>query len=278
VWYVPANFEAAGYEVPATWDEMIALSDQIVADGGTPWCLGVESGAASGWVATDWIEDIMLRTAGPEVYDKWVNHEIPWTDPAVRTAFELFGQIAHNDDYVVGGTAGVNSIFFGDSPVDLFTDPPGCYMHRQASFIIDFFPEGVTEEDYAMFPLPPIDPEFGTPMMGWADLIVMFNDTSEAQALMQYLASPEAQESWASRGGFLSPNKRVSLHVYPTETERALAQALTSAEVFRFDASELMPSAVGAGSFWTGAMDYNVGLDLSSVLEAIEASAAGAYR
>ena len=278
VWYVPANFEAAGYEVPTTWDEMIALSDQIVADGGTPWCLGIESGAASGWVATDWVEDIMLRTAGPEVYDKWVAHEIPWTDPAVRTAVETFGQIARNEDYVVGGTTGVNSIFFGDSPADLFTDPPGCYMHRQASFITGFFPEGVTEEDYAFFPLPPINEEFGTPMLGGADLIVMFNDTPEARQLMQYLATPEAQEIWAAKGGFLSPNKRVSLDVYPDKTTRAMAEALTSAEVFRFDGSDLMPAAVGAGSFWTGMVDYIAGEDLDTVLEAIEASAADAYK
>ncbi|HEC36295.1 MAG TPA: carbohydrate ABC transporter substrate-binding protein, partial [Anaerolineae bacterium] len=123
VWYNPAAFAAAGYEVPTTWDELIALSDQIVADGGTPWCIGVESGAASGWPGTDWIEDIFLRTAGPAVYDQWVNHEIPWTDPAVKTAWEYFGQVAANEDYVWGGTTGVLSTFFGDSPVPLFDDP-----------------------------------------------------------------------------------------------------------------------------------------------------------
>ena len=140
VWYSPDAFDAAGYAIPETWDEMIALSDQIVADGGTPWCLGIESGSGTGWVATDWIEDIMLRTAGPNVYDQWVNHEIPWTDGNVRNAFEIFGDIALNEDYVWGGTTGVLSTFFGDSPTPLFEDPPGCYMHRQASFITSFFP------------------------------------------------------------------------------------------------------------------------------------------
>lgn len=278
VWYSPAAFEAQGYTVPTTWDELIALSDQIVADGGVPWCIGFESGAASGWPATDWIEDIMLRTAGPEVYDKWVNHEIPWTDPAVKTAWEHFGQIARNEEYAYGGTTGVLTINFGDSPAPLFDSPPGCYMHRQASFITGFFPEGVTEEDYAFFPFPSIDPAYGVPALGGADLIVMFNDTPEARALMQYLATPEAQEIWAAYGDFLSPNKRVSLDVYPDATTRAMAEALTSAEVFRFDASDLMPAAVGSGSFWTGTLDYVGGEDLDSVLEAIEASAVDAYK
>jgi alpha-glucoside transport system substrate-binding protein len=210
VWYSPAAFEAGGYEVPTTWDEMIALSDQIVADGGTPWCLGIESGAASGWPATDWIEDIMLRTAGPEVYDKWVNHEIPWTDPAVKTAWEYFGQIARNEDYVWGGTTGVLTTFFGDSPAPLFDDPPGCYMHRQASFITSFFPEGVTADDYSAFPFPEINPEYGVPALGAGDVVVMLNDTPEARAFIQYLATPTPHEIWAAKGGFLSPQAWMS--------------------------------------------------------------------
>jgi len=282
VWYNPKAFAAKGYKVPTTWDEMIALSDQIVADGGTPWCIGVESGAASGWPATDWIEDIMLRTAGPEVYDKWVAHEIPWTDPAVKRAWELFGQIVLNEDYVYGGTTGVLTTSFGDSPLPLFADPPGCYMHRQAEFITGAFkkvtPEPVPGEDYDFFPFPPIDPKWGTPAMGGGDIVVMFNDTPEARALMQYLATAEAQEIWAAKGGYLSPNRGVSLDVYPDDITRKIAKALTSAEVFRFDASDLMPAAVGSGSFWTGTLDYIGGKDLDSVLEAIEASAVDAYK
>jgi len=278
VWYSPAAFEAKGYTVPTTWDELIALSDKIVADGGVPWCLGVECGAASGWVATDWIEDIMLRTAGGEVYDQWVNHDIPWTDPAVKKAWEYFGQIARNEKYVYGGTTGVLSINFGDSPAPLFDDPPGCYMHRQASFITGFFPEGVTEEDYAFFPFPQIDPAYGVPALGAADLLVMFKDTPQSRAFIKYLATPEAQEIWAAKGGFLSPNKRVSPDVYPDATTKAMAEALTAAELFRFDGSDLMPAAVGAGSFWTGTLDYVGGEDLDTVLANIEASAVEAYK
>jgi alpha-glucoside transport system substrate-binding protein len=274
VWYSPGAFEAGGYEVPTNWDEMIALSDQIVADGGTPWCVGFESAAASGWPATDWVEDIMLRTAGPDVYDQWVSHEIAWTDPAVKTAWEYFGQIAANEDYVLGGTTGVVSTNFGDSPADLFTDPPGCYMHRQASFITGFFPEGLEAGvDYDFFPFPEIDSQWGVPALGAADMVIMFNDTENARALMQYLATAEAQEIWAAKGdGSLWPNKSVSLDVYEDPIQRSIAEALVNAEVFRFDASDLMPTEVGSGTFWSGTLDYVTGTDLDTVLADIEAS------
>lgn len=278
VWYSPKAFAAKGYEVPTTWDELIALSDKIVADGGTPWCTGLESGAASGWPGTDWIEDIMLRSAGPEVYDKWVNHEIPWTDPAIKRAWEYFGQIARNEKYVWGGTTGVMSTFFGDSPRPLFDDPPGCYMHRQASFITGFFPEGVTEADYDVFAFPPIDPQWGTPALGAGDVVVMFNDTPQARALMQYLATAEPHEIWAGIGGFISPHRGVSPATYPDDITRKQAEVLAGAEVFRFDGSDLMPAAVGAGTFWTGVMDYVGGANLDSVLATIEASAVDAYK
>lgn len=279
VWYNPKAFQEKGYQVPTTWDEMIALSDRIVADGGTPWCIGLESGAASGWPGTDWIEDIMLRTAGPEVYDKWVNHEIPWTDPAVKRAWELFGQIARNEKYVWGGTIGVLSTNFGDSPRPLFDTPPGCYMHRQASFITGFFPEGVKAgEDYDVFAFPSIDPQWGVPALGAGDVVVMLNDTPEARAFIKYLASPTPHEIWAARGGFLSPHRGVNLNAYPDDLTRKQAQILAGAEVFRFDGSDLMPAAVGAGSFWTGVMDYVGGKDLDAVLQAIEKSAQDAYK
>ncbi len=157
VWYVPENFEEAGYEVPKTWEEMQALSDKIVADGGVPWCIGLGSGGATGWPATDWVEDIMLRTASPETYDKWTTNEIPFNDPAVVNALQIFADIATNDKYVDGGKAAVAATDFRDSPKGLFGLPPKCYLHRQASFISSFFPEGTKlGEDADFFYLPPM--------------------------------------------------------------------------------------------------------------------------
>lgn len=281
VWYNPKAFKEAGYKVPKTWDELIALSDRIVANGKAPWTIGFESGAASGWPGTDWVEDIMLRTVEPEVYDKWVNHEISWTDPRVKHAWELFGQIARNEKYVYGGTATELTTNFGDAPDAMFTSPPSAYMHKQATFIPIFIlkhnPNLVSGIDFSFFPFPPIDLEYGTPALGAADMFVMFNDTSEAEALMRYLATPGAQEIWLAATGKLSTNRRVNPSVYPDELTRKAAQMLANAKTFRFDASDLMPASVGSGTFWSGILDYVSGEDLNTVLEEIEDSAVEAY-
>ena len=282
IWYNPKAFAAAGYKVPTTWDEMIALSDKIVADGKTPWAIGLESGAASGWAGTDWIEDIMLRTVKPEVYDLWVKHGISWLDDSVQRAFDLFGQIALNKKYVYGGTNAELTINFGDSPDALFTTPPNAYLHRQAtfikSFILDHFPRLVPGEDFDFFPFPPIDPQYGTPALGAADMFAMFKDTPEARAFMEYIVSPATQEIWVGELGKLSANKRVNPAVYPDDLTRKAAKILSEASTFRFDGSDLMPSAVGAGSFWTGILDYISGVPLKKVLMTIETSALDAYR
>ncbi len=281
VWYSPKNFRAKGYKVPATWAELIALSDQIVADGGKPWCIGLESGAASGWPGTDWIEDIFLRTAGPEVYDRWVNHEIEWTDPVVQRAWEHFGRIARNEDYVFGGTTGALTINFGDSPAAMFTDPPGGYLHRQATFIQSFIkkanPDLVPVKDYDIFVFPPIDPKHGNPLLGAGDLISAFKDTPETKRFMEYLASAEAQEIWVGKLGKLGVNTKVDPAVYPDPITGKAAEILREAKAFRFDGSDLMPAAVGSGTFWTGILDYVSGKNLETVLKRIEESADEAY-
>lgn len=282
VWYSPKAFASAGYKVPETWDELLALSDKIMADGKAPWAVGLESGAASGWPGTDWIEDIMLRSTSPEVYDEWVGHQIPWTDPRVKRAFQLFGRIARNEKYLYGGTTGALTANFGDAPNALFTTPPNAYMHRQATFIKSFIlkanPDLVAGVDFNFFPFPPIDAEYGTPALGAADLFSIFNDTPEARAFMRYLITPGAQEIWVAALGKLSANGRVNPNAYPDELTRKAAEILVGAKTFRFDGSDLMPAAVGAGTFWSGILDYVGGQNLDTVLEAIEASAVDAYK
>ncbi|MGD1905229.1 MAG: ABC transporter substrate-binding protein [Leptolyngbyaceae cyanobacterium] len=273
VWYNPQAFADKGYEIPATWDELQALTDQIVSDGGVPWCLGMESGKATGWVGTDWIEDILLRSAGPDVYDQWVDHRIPFTDPRVKAAFEDFGAIAQNPDYIFGGTTGAISIPFGDSPAPLFDDPPGCYLHRQASFIVEFLPDSVElGTDVSVFALPPMDPSQGSPVVLGGIVFGVFNDTPAVRALMEYLATPEPHTIWAGLGSYISPHQQVELDAYPDDLTRKQVEILRSADVLRFDAADQMPGEVGTGTFWTGIVDYVGGGDLDQILADIDDS------
>jgi alpha-glucoside transport system substrate-binding protein len=259
VWYSPENFADAGYEVPKTMEELIALSDKIVADGGKPWCIGLGSGGATGWPATDWIEDIMLRTQSPEVYDKWVTNEVKFTDPAVTGALDIFGSFAKNDAYVDGGAAGVASTDFRDSPKGLFSTPPKCYMHHQASFIPSFFPEGTKmgeDADFFYFPTYASKPELGKPVLGAGTLFTITKDSKAARAFIDFLKLPLAHELWMADGGFLTPLKTANPAAYANDAARKQGEIMATASTFRFDGSDLMPGKIGAGAFWTGMVDF----------------------
>ncbi len=276
VWYNPENFEDAGYEVPETMEELKALSDQIVADGETPWCIGLGSGGATGWPATDWVEDMMLRTQPPEVYDQWVKNEIPFNDERVVAAIEEFGAFARNDDYVAGGASTVASTDFRDSPKGLFSSPPQCYMHRQASFIPAFFPEGTEiglDADFFYFPAYE-GKDLGQPVLGAGTLFAITNDSPASHALIDFLQTEIAHEVWMAipGQGFLTPLKSANPATYSDDAKRALGEILTSATTFRFDGSDLMPGGVGAGSFWTAMVEYAGGKPAEQVASEIQDS------
>lgn len=274
VWYLPLNFEDAGYEVPTTLEELKALTDQIVADGGTPWCIGLGSGSATGWPATDWVEDLMLRVHPPEVYDAWVSNSIPFNDPRVVEAIEEFGWFARNDAYVPGGASAVAATDFRDSPKGLFTVPPQCFMHRQASFVPAFFPEGVQPgEDYDFFYFPSYESkDLGNPVLGAGSIWTITNDSPDAHQLIAFLQTTEAHEAWMALDGFLTPYREVDLDAFTNPATRKMNEILLDATTFRFDGSDLMPGAIGAGTFWTGMIDYVGGRTAQEVADSIQAS------
>jgi alpha-glucoside transport system substrate-binding protein len=273
VWYSPENFKDAGYAIPTTMEEMIALSDKIVKDGGKPWCIGLGSGGATGWPATDWMEDIMLRTQKPEVYDGWVNNTVKFTDPAVINAMEIFGSFAKNDAYVDGGAAGVASVDFRDSPKGLFSSPPKCYMHHQASFIPAFFPEGTklgTDADFFYMPTYAAMADLGKPVLGAGTLFTITKDSKASRAFIEFLKLPLAHEIWMQDGGFLTPLKTANQAAYGSEAARKQGEIMTTATTFRFDGSDLMPGKIGAGAFWTGMVDFVGGKSAADVAAGIQ--------
>ncbi|RMH02429.1 MAG: carbohydrate ABC transporter substrate-binding protein [Chloroflexi bacterium] len=274
VWYPKDDFDEAGYKVPETWDELIELSNQIVQDGDTPWCIGIESGVATGWPATDWMEEVMLRTTSLENYDKWVTGELPFNSPEVKRAAETVAEIWFNDDYVFGGRAAIVSTFFGDAPAPMFEEPPRCWLHKQGNFITSFFPEDAEPGvDYDFFYLPPIDEQYGRPFLVAGDLMSMFNDRPEVRAVMEFFTTAESASGWMAAGGALSPHTDATLDMYGDPVVRGIAELVMNATSFRFDGSDLMPGEVGAGSFWKGMTDWVSGTaDLDTVLQEIDDS------
>ena len=260
--------------MPSTMEELKALTDQIVADGGTPWCIGLGSGGATGWPATDWVEDMMLRTQSPQDYDAWVKNDLKFNDPKVVAAIDEFGWFANNDKYVAGGRGAVATTDFRDSPKGLFTSPPQCYMHRQASFIPSFFPEGTqvgTDADFFYFPSY-ADKDLGKPVLGAGTVFGITKDSPAARAFIDWLKVPLAHEVWMAQSGFLTPLKSANPALYANDAQRKMGEILLGADTFRFDGSDLMPGGVGAGSFWTGMVDYVGGKSAQDVADAIQTS------
>lgn len=293
VFYHQPTFEENGYEVPETYEDLIALSQQMVDDGQTPWCFGFESGGATGWPGTDWIEDIFVRLHGSEAYAQWYNHEIPFNDPMVVEAFDTFGEIFFGEGFVLGGPSNVPGINFNDSPGPLFQDPPGCAMLKQGSFISNVFVdqpdyEDGEESEIAVFPFPTIDGQTGA--MGGGDTLMVFESSPETVQAIKDWISPDWQCTLASAsGGGVAPygghgvegverlpgHKDVDPTCYESDAAIAFAESITAAldaNTFVFDASDLMPPEVGQGTFWTGIVDWAQGADTQTVVDDIEAS------
>ena len=272
VWYVPENFEEEGYEVPESYEDLKALTEEIAETGTTPWCIGLGSGAATGWPATDWVEDLMLRTQSPEMYDQWVTNELPFNSPEVVGAIEEYGYFATNPDFVNGGPEAAATTDFRDAPSGLFQFPPECYMHKQATFIPTFFPDGTevgTDVDFFYFPASS-EGDLGEPVLGAGTLFAITNDNDVARGWLDFLQTPIAHEIWMAQSGFLTPYTEANPAVFPSDTQRNLNDILTNATVFRFDGSDLMPGEIGAGAFWTGMVDYTTGADAQSVADDIQ--------
>ena len=274
IFYPKKAFDAAGYKVPTTWAELMDLSNQIIKDGDTPWCIGMESGAATGWTATDWIEMLMLRTTTPENYDKWVAGTLKFDSPEVRKAISYMQPIWFDDKMVYGGTKSISTTNFGDAPKPMFDNPPKCWLHKQGNFITSFFPSNlVAGVDYDVFYAPPIDPALGKPFEGAGDIYAAFNDRPEVRAVLQYFTMGESLETWIKANGAIGPMNDASLDWYQDPILKKIAGYIQQATVFRFDASDLMPGAVGAGSFWKGMTSWvSGGITLDTALTEIDAS------
>lgn len=270
IWYSTANYDGT---VPATFTDLEAMD---AAPAGALWCNAIESGGASGWPFTDWIEDIVIRQSGPDVYDSWVAGETKWTSPEIRSAFELMVDVIGKSD---GGGTKINATAFGDVGNGLFTDPAGCKFVHQASFISSFFVDqsGATAGDFDFFVMPDINSAYSGALTGGGDMFGMFHDTPQARSLMEYLTSAEAQAIWAARGGYIAANTGVAADVYKDDSDRKAATALQNASAFRFDGSDSMPGEMNS-AFFTAMVNLasNPG-DLDSILQTLDGVQESAY-
>jgi len=282
IWYDVQNFSKAGYQIPKSWADLMTLSQKIAGTGTTPWSIGLESGAASGWPAADWLQDIVLRQAGPEVYDAWYKGTQKWASPEIKQAWTTWGDIVANAKMVYGGKQYMLATNFGSAADPVFDTPPKAYLHHQSSFITTNiekdFPKLKPVIDFNFFPFPDITTQYTGAVQGSGDLFGMFNSTPQSTSLIKWLTTPEAQSIWVKRGGAISPNKLVSPDAYPDQISKESAQTLTGAKIVRFSADDLMPSSM-ENAMWKATLSY-VGdpTSLDSILAHLDTVRGTAYK
>ncbi len=286
VWYRPDVFEEYGWTVPTTFDELVGLVEEIQGTetgSGTriaPWCFSMASGTATGWAATDWVEDLVIRQAGTESYDRWTAGDLAWDDPAIRTALTSFDELVVASGRSAGGLRSILQVDVTRASEPLFRTPAECAMYKQASFAESWFPDGVDVGDEVdFFVLPGVDDGVVPPMLVGADGLVQFSDDDEVHRLMEYLVTPDGGREWARRGGYLSGRTSVDVESYYTDTDQLFANLLLDGRELRFDASDVMQPEIGSGLLWREITSWTAGtmsLDefVTTIDDAVEAASA----
>lgn len=255
VFYNKQAWDEAGYEAPETLDDLAALAEQIKSDGGTPWCFGIESGAATGWPVTDWFEDLVMRYGGAETYQQWVENEVKFDSEVVRQAADYLETNVLSEGSVPGGRGSIASTAFGAAEDTMWDEEPGCWLFKQGNFVVsaDFMPEDVVnnvDERVGVFGFPPAESGGENPVLGGGDLATLLEDNEDSRAIMEILADVELGTEAAPSSSFISPHTEFDTSLYPSDLTRQIADVAYQADPFLFDGSDLMPGEVGAGSFW----------------------------
>jgi alpha-glucoside transport system substrate-binding protein len=248
IWYDPRRVPDLSADTPPTWDTLVKLSDRLSTGDSAAWCMGMGSTPVSGWPGTDWIEDLVLHQSGTTVYQRWAAGQVAWTAPEIRRAWTAWGQLALQPGRVRGGAGGLLFTDFSDAGRPMRTDPPGCFLHHQASFVVG----DAGGLDFVPFP--------STGPRAWevsADLAGLFTDRTQARELMRFLATDEAQSIWptVSHGSVFSANRGVDPAIYANPVTKRIAQTLTGDATLCFDASDLMPSAM-TNAFYRAILEY----------------------
>lgn len=280
IWYDPNAYD--GPTDPESWEALIQWSrEKAAADGVTPWCIGLESGAASGWPAADFIDDILLRQAGPEFHEQWWRGEVPWTAPEVKRAFETYGEFATDETLTYGGVTTSLTLNFANGADAMYSDPPQCYLHQQATFmggiIASNFPDLEPGVDLDFFPAPTFNPEFEGIQSVSGEIISVLNETEQSTALARYMATPEAGSLVGATGRWLSPNSQVEAEIYADPFLRRASEVLQEASGSHYLGNALMPTAL-VEAFWQSGLDYVENPDeLDQILSGLDEVRVEAY-
>lgn len=278
VYYPKKAFDNAGYKAPTTIAELEALAAQIKKSGTPPWCFGIGSDAATGWPATDWVEELIAKQQGADVYNQWVKHTVKFDSPQVREATTWMDKNLLASGQVAGGRSSIASTAFGDADNPMWQAKPGCYLLKQGNFIVskDFMPADVVanvDQNVGVFGFPPVTAGAANPVVGGGDLATLLSDNENAKKVMEIMAKSDWGKDAAPTSSYISPHTDFDMSLYPSDLTRQTANVAYKSDAFLFDGSDQMPGAVGAGTFWKDMTAWISGQeDISTALKNIDAS------
>lgn len=276
VFYDKPAFTQAGYKAPKSMAQLEALVNQIKASGTTPWCFGISSPPATGWPATDWLETLLLKYSGTSVYNDWVAGKVKFSSPQVTQAANEFDKLVLTDGNTYGGRSAIATTNFQTAGTPLVANPPKCYLYEQGSFASAFFPKTVEsslDKTLGVFGVPPVQAGGDNPVEVGGDIMTMLNDSQNTQTVVKLLAQTQVGETLVPGDSFISPHKDFPLNLYPNNLTRQMASIAYNASATAYDASDQMPAAVGAGTFWSEMTNWIAGKeDLPTALKNIDAS------
>jgi len=278
IWYPKKAWDQKGYPTQVKdFSELEQVTNKIKSDGGTPWCAGVQDpGGASGWPATDWMETLIMKQSGADVYNQWVQHKVMFDSPQVQQAASEMSKLLFTSGNTQGGQNAIASTNWQTAASPMFEDPPKCWMYMQGSFITGFFPKSATKDidaNVGVMGFPPATAGGENPVEGGGDLMTMLNDSDNVKTVVKDLSETSIGNDAAPSSSFISPHKDFDVSLYPNEVTKSIAKYLYSATAFLFDGSDAMPAQVGAGSFWKEMVAWIGGEeDINSALKNIDQS------
>lgn len=272
VWYRPDVFEEWQYTIPTSIVDLEALTAQMGVDGFVPWCVGIEAFDATGWVGTDWIEDLVLRTQPLHVYDRWASGDLLFDDERIRDAFQLWDDLVLQADRHYGTTRTILNTPWPEAADPMFETDPGCLLHRQAGTWADDMPDGISiGDDVDVFLMPPSEEGDDDPVLLKGEYAAALTINPGVAELMAFLLDPHSGSTWAELGDYVSPHPDFDLDLYSEPFDRRRAEFIAGADVVRFDGSDTMPPDVGTSSFWDGIVEFVARRDLDNAVAIIDA-------
>ena len=260
IWYDVEKYNQLGSPEFESFQDMVSFTEANVYEDSPLWCMDIESGASTGWIATNWLEDIILHEQGPSVYDEWFQQEISPQDEKIKQSISNIGELIFIKDAIYGGKERIINKEFRNNFRNLVDSNNKCVFSWSGHFASMYFPDDKNYgSDYDFFKFP--STENKNAMVGIGDSLVILSSKSDSINVFNSLTSNSFGQDWISQqdGMFISGNKNSNINKINSPMllkETLLVRNALNEDLFRYDASELMERRIGADYLLLALREY----------------------